>query len=73
MKQIVKGAQITRDILLASYNTPSLIPETTRFLFNSSINPDILYIVSKYNIQEYSPAEIGSSFNIMVYNILESD
>ena len=73
MKQIVKGAQIARDILLTSYNTPSLIPETTRFSFNSSIDPSILHLASKYNIQEYSPAEIGSSFNIMVYNILESD
>jgi len=73
MKQIVKGVQTTRDILLTSYNTPSLIPETVRFSFNSSTNPGILHITSKYNIQEYSPAEIGSSFNIMVYNILESD
>jgi len=73
MINVIKGQEITREVFSSLTGAANMIPEETRFTFYTGLNPQIIHIASKYNIQNYLPAEIGSSFKITVYNIFESD
>ena len=73
MIKVIKGTEIAREVFSNLQIAPEIIPEETRFVFYTGLNPKISHIASKYNIKNYSPAEIGSSFQIIVYNIFESD
>lgn len=73
MTNVIKGTEIERGIFSNLLIATEMIPEETRFVFYTGLNQKIPHIASKYNIKDYSPAEIGSSFQIIVYNIFESD
>ena len=74
MTNIIEGKEIPRETFTVISSGPTnLIPEETRFVFKTGTEPNILHIASKYNLQNYSPTDIGTSFNIIVYNIFESD
>lgn len=74
MIKSIKGEEIQREMFnaLAAGDT-NLIPDETRFVFKTGREPNLLYIASKYNLKDYSAIDIGTSFNIIVYNIFESN
>lgn len=74
MTKIIKGQQIEREDFNNITIAPSeMIPGEMRFIFNTGHEPHITHISSKYNLKDYSPSDIGTSFNIIIYNIFESD
>ena len=74
MVNVIKGKEISRETFIAINAGPTnLIPEETRFVFKTGNEPNIFHLASKYNLQDYASINIGTSFNIIVYNIFKSD
>lgn len=70
--EIIKGNEIDRNVLLTCANKNNLMPETCRIIFKTSREPDFFHIASPYNIKDYSVSDISTSFQLIVYNILNT-
>ena len=74
MIKVIKGKKLEREAFNNITIAPEgMIPEEMRFIFRTSREPKISHISSKYNFKNYSAADIGTSFDIIVYTVFESD
>lgn len=74
MIKIIKGQEIKREAFNNITIAPEgMVPEEMRFIFKTSSEPKISHISSKYNFKNYSPTDIGTSFDIIIYTVFESD